>query len=59
MSKFFIFLLFALNLVSFNHAMASSCIDQTIVYNEEGKPDGEGGDKSEGEDEGAKEEDCE
>ena len=63
MRKFFILMLFALNLVYFHQAMASSQIDQTIIfYAEEGKPD-EGKDKGKGkggdEDEGAKEEDCE
>ena len=51
-------MLFALNLVSFNHAMASSCIDQTVVYNEEGKPDGKDGDKKDGE-KNPDEEECE
>jgi len=39
MSKFFILMLFALNLVSFNHAMASSHLDQTIIFNDAEKPD--------------------
>ena len=59
MSKFFIFLLFALNLVYFNHAMATSCIEQTVVYNEEGKPDdGKDDEKKDGE-KNPDEEECE
>ncbi len=49
MSKFFILMLFALNLVSFNHAMASSHLDQTIIFNDAEKPDdgkGEGEEKN-------------
>lgn len=34
MRKFFILMLFALNLVSFNHAMASSHLDQSVVFND-------------------------
>ncbi len=57
MSKFFILMLFALNLVSFNHAMASSHLDQTIIFNDAEKPD-DG--KGEGEDEEKNpEDDCE
>lgn len=41
MKKFFILMLFALNLVYFNHAMALSNTDQTVIFNDEGKPDGE------------------
>ena len=60
MRKVFILMLFALNMVYFHQAMAASPIDQTIVFYEEGKPDGgkKDGDKK-GEDEGATEEDCE
>ena len=53
MRKFFILMLFALNLVSFNHAMASSDLDRTIIFNDAEKPD-------DGKDEEADpEEDCE
>jgi hypothetical protein len=55
MKKFFILMLFALNMVYFQQAVASSPIDQTIIfYADEDKPDeGSGGDGD------AKEEDCE
>lgn len=54
MRKIFILMLFALNMVYFHQAMASSQIDQTIIFYEEDKPDGDkGGDGD------AKEEDCE
>ena len=49
MSKFFILMLFALNLVCFNHAMASSHFDQTVIFNDAEKPDdgeGEGEEKN-------------
>ena len=62
MNKIFIVMLFALNMVYFNQVMASPQIDQNIIFNEEeGKPDDSKPDdsKGEGEDEGAKEEDCE
>ena len=36
----FILMLFALNLVCFNHAMALSHTDQSIIFNDESKPDG-------------------
>ena len=55
MRKFFILMLFALNMVYFHQAMASSQIDQTVIfYEEEGKPD-------DGKKDGEKnpEEDCE
>lgn len=58
MKKIFILMLFALNIVYFNQAMASSQIDQSIIFNEEGKVDGEKGDgKKDGEEN--PEEDCE
>lgn len=58
MNKIFIVMLFALNMVYFNQAMASSQIDQSIIFNEEGKADGEKGDgKKDGEED--PEEDCE
>lgn len=38
MRKVFILMLLALNLVCFNHAMALSDIEQSIVLNDEGKP---------------------
>jgi len=55
MRKFFILMLFALNLVSFNHAMASSNLDQSVIFNdaEKGKDKDKGGEKS------PDEEDCE
>ena len=53
MRKFFILMLFALNMVYFQSAMASSPIDQTIIFYAEGEKTGEG------EDGDAKEEDCE
>jgi len=57
MSKFFILMLFALNLVSFNHAMASSHLDQTVIFNDTGSPEE---DKDKGEDEEKNpEDDCE
>lgn len=52
MRKFFILMLFALNLVYFNQAMAlsSSHIDQSIIFNEDGKSgDKKDGDKKDGE----------
>jgi len=57
MSKFFILMLFALNLVSFNHAMASSHLDQTVIFNDTGSPE-EGKDKGEDEEKNP-EDDCE
>lgn len=57
MKKFFILMLFALNLAFVHQAMASSQIDKSIsCYAEDGKKKG---DKGKGEDEGATEEDCE
>ena len=61
MRKFFILMLFAMNMVYFNQAMASSPIDQTIIFNEDGKAD-EGKDGDKGGKDGEKspdEEDCE
>ena len=48
MRKFFILMLFALNLVSFNHAMASSHLDQTVIFNdaEEGEDKGQDEEKN-------------
>lgn len=58
MKKIFILMLFALNMVYFSQAMASSPIDQSVIFNEEGKADGENGDsKKDGEEN--PEEDCE
>ena len=58
MNKIFIVMLFALNMVYFNQAMASSQIDQGIIFNEEGKAEGDKGDgKKDGEEN--PEEDCE
>ena len=54
MSKFFILMLFVLSLVSFNHAVASSHLDQTIIFNDAEKPD----DGKEGEEKDP-EDDCE
>jgi hypothetical protein len=48
-------MLFALNMVYFQPAMASSPIDQTVIFYEEEKSGENGSD----EDEGATEEDCE
>ncbi|MCW8901885.1 MAG: hypothetical protein OQK75_03340 [Gammaproteobacteria bacterium] len=63
MRKVFILMLFALNMVYFNHAIASSNIDQSVIYNEEGKPEeGKDGGKKDGKKGGDKknpEEDCE
>ncbi len=56
MSKFFILMLFSLNLVSFNHAMASSHLDQTVIFNDTGSPE-EGKDKGEDEEKNP-EDDC-
>jgi len=57
MRSFFILVLLALNLVYFNHAMALSNLDQTVIFNDdgksdEGKDDGKDGEKN-------PEEDCE
>ena len=62
MNKIFIVMLFALNMVYFNQAMASSQIDQSVIFNEEGTADGENGDgKKDGKKDGEEnpEEDCE
>ena len=61
MRSFFILVLLALNLVYFNHAMALSNLDQTVIFNDDGKSD-EG--KDDGKDDGKDgeknpEEDCE
>lgn len=37
MKAFFILMLFALNMVYFNHAMATSNIEETMICNEEGE----------------------
>ena len=58
MNKIFIVMLFALNMVYFNQAMASSQIDQSIIFNEEGKADGEKDDGKKDEEKNP-EEDCE
>jgi len=54
MRKFFILMLFALNMVSFNHAMATSNLDSSVIFNdaEEGKDKGKDEKKN-------PEEDCE
>lgn len=64
MRKVFILMLFALSLVSYNNVMASSCLDQTVIYNEEGQqPDtgDDGSKKKDGKKDDKKnpEEDCE
>lgn len=62
MRKFFILMLFAMNMVYFNQAMASSPIDQTIIFNEEGGTTDEKKDGDKGGKDGEKspdEEDCE
>lgn len=45
MRKIFILILFALNLVYFNQAMALSHIEQNVIFNDEGKPADDGKDK--------------
>lgn len=68
MNKYFILMLFALNLVYINAAMASSLCDQAIIFNDDGKADGDkkDGDKKDSGKKGGKkdggknpEEDCE
>ena len=61
MSKFFILILFAINLVCFNQVMASPNLDQNVIFNEdtktgEGKDGTKGGTKG---DEKNPEDDCE
>ena len=58
MRKFFILMLFALSLVSFNHAMASSNLDQSVIFNDEPAPE-DGKDKGKDEEKSPDEEDCE
>ena len=58
MRKFFILMLFALNLVSFNQAMASSNLDQNIIFNDANGTE-EGKDKGKGEGTSPEEDDCE
>jgi len=58
MRKFFILMLFALNLVSFNHAMASSHLDQSVIFNDADTEDGKGG-KDGKDEEKNPEDDCE
>lgn len=51
MRKVFILMLFALNMAYFNNAIASSNIDQCVIYNEEGESEEgtDGGKKKDGE----------
>ena len=58
MRKFFILMLFALSLVSFNQAVASSNLDQNIIFNDADGAE-EGKDKGKGEEKSPDEEDCE
>ena len=58
MRKFFILMLFALSFVSFNQAMASSNLDQNIIFNDADGAE-EGKDKGKGEETSPDEEDCE
>lgn len=41
MRKTFILMLFVMNLVYFNQAMALSHFEQTIIFNDEGNPEGD------------------
>ena len=59
MNKIFILMLFALNMVYFNQAMASPQIDQGVIFNEEGKAEGEKGDGKKDGEKSPDEEDCE
>ena len=52
-------MLFALNMVYFNHAMASSHLDQSIIFNDAGTPEGGNDDKDGKDEETNPEEDCE
>lgn len=51
MRKIFILMLFVLNLVSLNHVMAVTNIDQSMIFNEEEKSDEENGKETNPEDE--------
>ena len=58
MRKFYILMLFALNLVSFNQVMASSTLDQNIIFNDADSAE-QGKDKGKDEGTSPEEDDCE